>query len=87
MSEMLEIIGLIELNSSFTVCLILFFLSTVEADDPNRNTSTVTLHKKKPSPLVEKIMKKEMQLEFQFYNFIKNKFYRTRDSLGIKPST
>ncbi|XP_072051962.1 uronyl 2-sulfotransferase-like [Amphiura filiformis] len=50
-------------------------------------SSTVTVNKKKPSPEVQKIMKDAMQFEYQFYNFVRNKFHKTRDELGITPYT
>ncbi|XP_072035446.1 uronyl 2-sulfotransferase-like [Amphiura filiformis] len=53
--------------------------------DTSAMTSTATLHKKKPSPQVEQIMKEAMWFEYQFYNYVRYKFNQTRDALGITP--
>lgn len=37
-------------------------------------TFTRTVNKREPSPGVQQIMKKHMQLEYEFYDFIKERF-------------
>ena len=38
-------------------------------------TTTKTLNKKGPSAKVEKIMMKKLELEYDFYNFVKARFH------------
>lgn len=37
-----------------------------------------TMNKKGPSLQVEKIMKKRLKLEYDFYNFVKDRFHRLK---------
>lgn len=45
--------------------------------------TTSTNNKKKPSPSVIKTMRKHLQLEYEFYEFIKRRFYYLKAELGI----
>ncbi|XP_072036477.1 uronyl 2-sulfotransferase-like [Amphiura filiformis] len=63
------------------------YLHPVGEDTNLDRSRTTTLHKKKPSPEAEKIMKEEMVIEYQFYNYVRNKFHKTREALGITPYT
>jgi hypothetical protein len=44
---------------------------------------TVTRNKQKPSEKVVAISKENMKLEYEFYDFIKERFYILKTSLGI----
>ena len=44
-------------------------------------TSTKTVNKIGPSPEVQQIMKKHLQLEYDFYEFVKERFYRLKAEL------
>lgn len=44
-------------------------------------TTTKTVKKKGPSAEVEKIMKKHLELEYDFYNFVKDRFHRLKAEL------
>lgn len=44
-------------------------------------TTTKTLNKKGPSAKVEKIMMKKLELEYDFYNFVKDRFRRMKAEL------
>ena len=50
-------------------------------------TGTKTAKKKGPSPEVEKIMKKHLELEYDFYNFVKDRFHRLIAQLKLRIST
>lgn len=43
--------------------------------------TTKTMKKKGPSPEVVRIMKKNLKLEYDFYNFVKNRFDRLKFEL------
>ena len=47
-------------------------------------TTTKTANKKGPSPKVEAIMKEHLQLEYDFYNFVKDRFQRLKAELGLR---
>ncbi|KAJ7391400.1 hypothetical protein OS493_018444 [Desmophyllum pertusum] len=47
----------------------------------NRMTTTKTMNKKGPSAEVEKIMKKHLELEYDFYYFVKDRFHRLKAEL------
>ena len=44
-------------------------------------TSTRTANKRGPSPEVQEIMKKHMELEYEFYDFVKERFNRLKAEL------
>ena len=46
-------------------------------------TTTKTVNKKGPSPEVEKIMKEHLELEYDFYFFVKDRFHRQKAELGL----
>lgn len=52
----------------------------------NKITTTKTMNKKGPSAEVEKIMKKHLELEYDFYNFVKDRFHRLKVEL-LSPSS
>jgi len=52
----------------------------------NKITTTKTMNKKGPSAEVEKIMKKHLELEYDFYNFVKDRFHRLKAEL-LSPSS
>ena len=47
-------------------------------------TTTKTANKKGPSPKVEAIMKEHLELEYDFYNFVKDRFHRLKAELGLR---
>ena len=47
-------------------------------------TTTKTVNKKGPSPEVEEIMKKHLELEYDFYFFVKDRFHRQKAELGLR---
>lgn len=47
----------------------------------NKIMTTKTMKKKGPSPEVARIMKKNLKLEYDFYNFVKNRFDRLKFEL------
>ena len=47
-------------------------------------TTTKTANKKGPSPEVEAIMKKHLELEYDFYNFVKDRFHKQRAELSLR---
>lgn len=47
----------------------------------NKIMTTKTMKKKGPSPEVARIMKKNLKLEYDFYNFVKNRFDRMKFEL------
>lgn len=52
-----------------------------------RMTTTKTVNKKGPSPEVETIMKKHLELEYDFYNFVKDRFHRLKAELGLRTAS
>ncbi|CAH3115588.1 unnamed protein product [Pocillopora meandrina] len=59
-------------------------LDTYKTPDDNLNsrmTSTRTANKRGPSPEVQEIMKKRMELEYEFYDFVKERFNRLKAEL------
>ena len=50
----------------------------------NKMTKTKTANKKGPSAEVEKIMKKHLELEYDFYNFVKDRFHRLKNELRLR---
>ncbi|XP_066014984.1 uronyl 2-sulfotransferase [Pocillopora verrucosa] len=59
-------------------------LDTYKTPDDNLNsrmTSTRTANKRGPSPEVQEIMKKRMELEYEFYDFVKERFNRLKAGL------
>lgn len=44
-------------------------------------TSTKTVNKIGPSPEVQQIMKKHLQFEYDFYEFVKERFHRLKAEL------
>lgn len=46
-------------------------------------TTTKTVNKKGPSPKVEEIMKKHLELEYDFYFFVRDRFRRQKAELGL----
>lgn len=64
----------------FIVSYINFYLFS---DDNlnSRMTSTRTANKRGPSPEVQEIMKKRMELEYEFYDFVKERFNRLKAEL------
>lgn len=47
-------------------------------------TTTKTANKKGPSAEVEEIMKKRLELEYDFYYFVKDRFHRLKAELGLR---
>lgn len=47
-------------------------------------TTTKTANKKGPSAEVEEIMKKRLELEYDFYYFVKDRFRRLKAELGLR---
>ena len=45
--------------------------------------TTATNKKKKPSPDVVKTMKKRLQLEYKFYEFVRQRFRDLKEQLGV----
>ncbi|RMX54569.1 hypothetical protein pdam_00004589 [Pocillopora damicornis] len=59
-------------------------LNIYRTPDDNLNskmTSTKTVNKIGPSPEVQQIMKKHLQLEYDFYEFVKERFHRLKAEL------
>ena len=50
-------------------------------------TTTKTVNKKGPSPKVEAIMKKHLELEYDFYYFVKDRFHRLKAELGLQAAS
>lgn len=55
---------------------------TPDDDLNSKMTTTKTLRKKGPSPEVQEIMKKHLELEYDFYNFVKQRFQRLKAELS-----
>jgi len=47
-------------------------------------TTTKTANKKGPSPKVAAIVKKHLEIEYDFYNFVKDRFHRLKAELGLR---
>ena len=81
-------------QQNFKTCSIKYFLfflfeflqsifAYFSDDDLNsKMTTTKTLRKKGPSPEVQEIMKKHLELEYDFYNFVKQRFQRLKAELS-----
>lgn len=50
----------------------------------DKMTGTRTANKKGPSSEVEEIMKKHLELEYDFYNFVKDRFHRLKSELNSR---
>lgn len=49
-----------------------------------KSTLSLTRMKQNPSKEVVAISKENMKLEYEFYNFIKERFHKLKRSLGIQ---
>ena len=49
----------------------------------SKTESTKSINKIPPSPEIEKIMREKLDIEYRFYEFIKNKFDQLKRDLGL----